>query len=96
MPQPIRHGGRRAARTSLNSDTFRPRRARPILPTGTLAFDNLPTDVSFTSASGDFLTGGVPEASTWAMSLIGFAGLGCAGLARRRARTFVVVTGARL
>jgi hypothetical protein len=37
--------------------------------------------VTFTSASGEFLTGAnsVPETSTWVMMLLGFAGLGFAG-----------------
>jgi len=45
---------------------------------------DLPPGVTFTSASGEFLTavGGVPETSTWAMMLIGFAGLGLAGYRR--------------
>lgn len=39
----------------------------------------LPSDVSFTSASGVLLTANVvPEPSTWAMMLAGFAGLGFA------------------
>jgi hypothetical protein len=45
--------------------------------TATFSFDPLPTGVSYTSASGDFLTA-VPELSTWAMMLLGFAGLGFA------------------
>jgi hypothetical protein len=48
--------------------------------TGKLSF-NLPTGVSFISASGVFLTA-VPEPSTWAMMIAGFAGLGL--LAHRR------------
>jgi hypothetical protein len=46
----------------------------------------LPPGVTFTSASGQFLTatGGVPETSTWAMALLGFAGLGYAGWRARR------------
>jgi hypothetical protein len=41
----------------------------------------LPPGVTFTSASGLFLTGvnSVPEPSTWVMMLVGFAGLGLAG-----------------
>jgi hypothetical protein len=44
----------------------------------------LPPGVTFTSASGVFLTraGSVPETSTWAMMLAGFAGLGYAGYRR--------------
>ncbi len=45
--------------------------------TASFSFD-LPTGVSLTSASGDFLTDGapaVPEPSTWASILLGFAGL---------------------
>ena len=37
---------------------------------------DLPDGVSFTSASGDFLTGAVPEPSTWVMLALGFFGLG--------------------
>ncbi len=42
---------------------------------------DLPPGVTFTSASGVFLTraGSVPELSTWAMMLLGFGGLGYAG-----------------
>ncbi len=36
------------------------------------------------SASGDFVTGSVPEPSTWALMIVGFYGLGT--LARRRIR----------
>ncbi len=48
----------------------------------------LPSDVTFTSDSGVFLTarstsGGVPEPATWAIMLVGFAGVGSA-LRRRR------------
>lgn len=45
-----------------------------------------PPGVTFTSASGVFLTGAgsVPETSTWAMMLIGFAGLGYVGWRGRR------------
>ncbi len=52
--------------------------------TATFSFD-LPDGVSFESASGDFLvgnSGSVPEPSTWAMMLLGFAGLGYAGFKR--------------
>ena len=48
----------------------------------------LPAGVTFTSASGVFLTnvGSAPEPSTWVMMLAGFAGLGVLGCrARRRA-----------
>jgi hypothetical protein len=50
----------------------------------------LPTNVTFTSASGAFPGGGsppssaVPEPATWAMMIVGFATLG-AGLRRKRA-----------
>jgi hypothetical protein len=45
---------------------------------------DLPPGVTFTSASAVFLThaGSVPETSTWAMMLAGFAGLGYAGYRR--------------
>jgi len=49
------------------------------------SFLNLPSDVTFTSDSGVFLTGGVPEPSIWAMMLTGFLGLGA--LAWRRGET---------
>jgi hypothetical protein len=44
---------------------------------------SLPSNVSFTSASGVFLTASTPEPSSWAMMLIGGAGV-MIGLARRR------------
>jgi hypothetical protein len=47
----------------------------------------LPTGVSYTSDSGAFLSSpatAVPEPSTWAMMLIGFAGLSFAGYRRTR------------
>ena len=43
--------------------------------TAKFTFDPLPAGVSYTSASGDFLTA-VPEPSTWAMMVLGFAGVG--------------------
>ena len=43
--------------------------------TGDVALE-LPTDVSYTSDSGVLLTGGVPEPATWAIMLIGLAGVG--------------------
>lgn len=56
--------------------------------TAAISFD-LPTGVSFTSASGSFLTaqetaGAVPEPGTWAMMLVGF---GAVGVAIRRKRS---------
>ena len=50
---------------------------------------DLPPGVTFTSASGKFLTsaggpGGVPETSTWAMMLAGFASLAALGRRARR------------
>ncbi len=47
---------------------------------------DLPQGVTYTSASGLFLTkvGSVPEPSTWAMMLLGFAGLGYAGYRRAK------------
>jgi hypothetical protein len=55
--------------------------------TAAFSFD-LPSNVTFTSASGVFLTragadGGVPEPAVWAMMLLGFGGVG-ATLRRRR------------
>lgn len=47
--------------------------------TAAFSFDALPIGVSYTSASGKFLTGEgptVPEPSTWMMLLLGFSGLG--------------------
>ena len=55
---------------------------------GILSFAPLPNGLTFTSDSGVFLAGlssGVPEPSTWAMMVIGFAGLGFAGCRRRKA-----------
>ena len=49
----------------------------------------LPTGVSYTSDSGSFLSSpatAVPEPATWAMLMIGFAGLGFAGYRRARGR----------
>jgi hypothetical protein len=49
---------------------------------------SLPSNVSFTSASGVFLTDvggpGVPEPAPWALMLLGFGGLGVAARSRRR------------
>lgn len=48
---------------------------------------NLPKGASVTTASGvfdSFVTTTVPEPSTWAMMLLGFAGLGYAGYRRTR------------
>ncbi|MBR0836369.1 PEPxxWA-CTERM sorting domain-containing protein [Bradyrhizobium manausense] len=47
--------------------------------TGILSFGSLPDGLSFISDSGEFLTpnvGAVPEPSTWAMMILGFAGIG--------------------
>jgi hypothetical protein len=47
------------------------------------------TQVTFTG-DGTFdgsMTAVVPESSTWAMMLVGFAGLGCAGFRRKAARS---------
>jgi hypothetical protein len=47
--------------------------------TGLLSFGPLVDGLSFTSDSGQFLTGNVgavPEPSTWAMMILGFAGIG--------------------
>jgi hypothetical protein len=46
--------------------------------TATFTFAQLGDGVSYTSASGDFLAGpgAVPEPSTWAMMILGFAGIG--------------------
>jgi hypothetical protein len=52
--------------------------------TATFSF-NLPDDVSYISSSGHFLEGTpTPETSTWAMMLIGLAGIGYAGYRRAR------------
>ena len=45
---------------------------------------SLPANVSFTSASGVFLSGGVPEPASWALMLTGIGLIG--GALRRRAR----------
>ena len=50
--------------------------------TASFTFDPLPAGVSYTSASGDFLTA-VPEPSTWAMMILGFAGIGFLTYRRR-------------
>jgi hypothetical protein len=54
--------------------------------TSSVSFD-LPTNVTLTSASGDFLTaaGGVPEPASWAMMIVGMGALG-AGLRKKRGR----------
>ena len=49
--------------------------------TSTIGFQ-LPSSVTLKSASGAFLTGGVPEPSSWALTLAGFALVG--GAIRRR------------
>jgi PEP-CTERM motif len=54
--------------------------------TGAFSFSNLPSNVSFTSASGIFLSalnnpGGVPEPATWGLMIAGF---GLTGAAMRR------------
>lgn len=51
----------------------------------------LPSNVSFTSQSGQFLTAvsAVPEPSTWAMMLVGFAATGFA-MRRRRSKNALV------
>ncbi len=54
--------------------------------TARFAFDTLPVGVSYTSASGDFLTG-VPEPSTWVLLVLGFAGMGFASY-RRACQTY--------
>jgi hypothetical protein len=48
---------------------------------------DLPPGVTFTSASGVFLTraGSVPETSTWALMLLGFVGLGYLGYRKNEA-----------
>ena len=53
-----------------------------------LAFGNLPVP-PFALVSDVSLTGGVPEVSTWAMLLAGFAGLGFAAYGRSRKATAV-------
>jgi hypothetical protein len=56
--------------------------------TATFSFLTLPDDVSFTSASGDFLNASVPEPSTWAMMILGFAGVGFMAYRRKSKPTF--------
>jgi hypothetical protein len=53
--------------------------------TATFSFAQLPDGVRYTSASGDFLAGpgAVPEPSTWAMMILGFAGLSFMAYQRR-------------
>ncbi len=59
--------------------------------TGTFSFNNLPTNVTFSSASGTFLSsvgsGAVPEPASWTMLIAGF-GLTGGVLRRRRLPTF--------
>ncbi len=62
--------------------------------TATFSFDPLPDGVSFTSASGNFLTTpAVPEPMTWALVALGFAGLGFAGNRRAKNTRAAMVTG---
>ena len=51
--------------------------------TGSFAFGNLAPGLSFTSASGTFLSGNVPEPASWAMLLAGFGLTGAALRGRR-------------
>jgi hypothetical protein len=71
---------------SMNPDTFASGLA-DMGNTATIKF-NLPSNVTMTSASGQFLTGGtaaaVPEPATWLTMLLGFGAIGWA-MRRRRA-----------
>ena len=60
--------------------------------TAIFSFDQLSVGVSYTSASGDFLTGtpGVPEPSTWGMIVLGFAWLGYAGYRKTKTNRVVI------
>lgn len=49
------------------------------------SFDVLPPGVTFTSASGDFLSASTPEPATWVLLLAGFGAIGFAGRRPRRA-----------
>jgi hypothetical protein len=50
-----------------------------------LGFFSGPVDLTLDEAPGIFVLGGVvPEPSTWAMLLLGFAGLGCVGYRQAR------------
>jgi hypothetical protein len=60
--------------------------------TGILGFGPLVNGLSYTSDSGQFLTGNVgavPEPSTWAMMLLGFAGVGFMAY-RRKAKPALI------
>jgi hypothetical protein len=48
--------------------------------TGTLSGDDLTGQVTY-----NYTPAAVPESSTWAMMLVGFAGLGCAAIRRKQA-----------
>jgi hypothetical protein len=63
-----------------------PQRYRSVLCKQRLATN---IDLTIVSYGGEFILGGaVPEPSTWAMMLVGFAGLGFAPLEPSRAASF--------
>lgn len=70
--------------------------------TGAFGFGALPTGLTYSSASGTFLTGnvapptnpgGVPEPATWAMTILGFGLIGAATRSRRPAATIDRLSG---
>jgi hypothetical protein len=59
--------------------------------TAQFSFDALPTGVSYSSMSGEFLSA-VPEPSTWAMMLLGFAGIGFMAYRRKNNHTKMAIS----
>ena len=73
---------------STNSNSFGASSTADLAHTGTLHIDVLTPGGSLTYLSGSnyaSIANGVPEASTWAMSLLGFAGVGFVAYRRKSA-----------